>query len=158
MEEIQRPKKQISDIVRKLLKSNDVSIKTAAEYLDCTVQSFRNKLTRDSFSIKDLIILCYLCKAQFMIEYFSYKDDYDIDYFNPEEYLSDDDYERIRKIEHKQFTENITNMMIELSKIMPREDLEKISSKDLLDLMLEISKGEIEDKKAEYRKQHSNDS
>lgn len=158
MEETQRPKKQISDIVRKLLKSNDISIKKAAEYLDCTAQSFRNKLTRDSFSIKDLIILCYLCRARFMIEYSSYKDDYDVDYFNPEEYLSDKDYERIHEIEHKQFTENITNMMIELSKIMPREDLEKMSSKDLLDLMLEISKVEIEDKKAEYRKQHNNDS
>ena len=59
MEEIQKPKKNISDIVRKLLNSNDVPVKTAALYLNCTEQSFRNKLSRDSFSLKDLIILLY---------------------------------------------------------------------------------------------------
>lgn len=39
MEEIQKPKKNISDIVRKLLNSNDVPVKTAALYLNCTEQS-----------------------------------------------------------------------------------------------------------------------
>lgn len=153
MDETQRQKKHISDIVRKLLKSNDISIKTAAQYLDCTVQSFRNKLTRDSFSIKDLIILCYLCRAQFMIEYSSYKDDYDVDYFIPEEYLSDEDYGRIHKIEQKNFTENFGRMMVDLSKIMPEEELERMSSKDLFNLMLEISRENLEEKKAEYKKQ-----
>ena len=157
MDETQRPKKYISDIVRKLLKSNDISIKTAAQYLDCTVQSFRNKLTRDSFSIKDLIILCYLCRAQFMIEYSSYKDDYDVDYFNPSDYLSKEDYQRIQKIEQQNFTNNFSKMMIELSKIMPEEELENMSSKDLLDLMLEISRNELETKRAEYNDKKNKD-
>lgn len=157
MDETQRPKKYISDIVRKLLKSNDISIKTAAQYLDCTVQSFRNKLTRDSFSIKDLIILCYLCRAQFMIEYSSYKDDYDVDYFNPSDYLSKEDYERIQKIEQQNFTNNFSKMMIELSKIMPEEELENMSSKDLLDLMLEISRNELETKRTKYNEKKNKD-
>lgn len=150
MEEIQRPKKNISDIVRKLLKSNDVSVKTAALYLNCTEQSFRNKLSRDSFSLKDLIILCYLCNARFMIEYCSYKDDYDIDFFNPADYLSEEEYERIHKIEQENFAENFAKIMIQLSKTIPEDQLEKMSSKDLFDLMIEQSRAELAAKRAKY--------
>lgn len=64
-----KPQKRISDIIRKLLKSAEVSTKQAALYLDCTEQSFRNKLSRDSFSLRDLIILCYLCNASLRLEY-----------------------------------------------------------------------------------------
>lgn len=157
MEKVQKPKKTISDLVRKLLKSNDISAKTAALYLDCTEQSFRNKLSRDSFSLKDLIILCYLCNARFMIEYCSYKDDYDVDFFNPSDYLSKKDYERIQKIEQQNFTNNFNKMIIELSKIMPKEELENMSSKELFNLMLELSKNELEIKKAEYNDKQTKD-
>lgn len=151
MEEIQKPKKNISDIVRKLLKSNDVSVKTAALYLNCTEQSFRNKLSRDSFSLKDLIILCYLCNARFMIEYCSYKDDYDIDFFDPSDYLSEEEYERIHKIEQKNITENFTKIMVQLSKTISEEQLEKMSSKELLDIMIKQSKDELTAKKIKYQ-------
>lgn len=150
MEEMQRPKKNISDIVRKLLKSNDVSVKTAALYLNCTEQSFRNKLSRDSFSLKDLIILCYLCNARFMIEYCSYKEDYDIDFFNPSDYLSEEEYDRINKIEQENFAENFAKIMIQLSKTIPEDQLEKMSSKDLLDIMIEQSRKELAAKRAKY--------
>ena len=151
MEEIQKPKKNISDIVRKLLKSNDVSVKTAALYLNCTEQSFRNKLSRDSFSLKDLIILCYLCNARFMIEYCSYKDDYDIDFFDPSYYLSEEEYERIHKIEQKNITENFTKIMVQLSKTIPEEQLEKMSSKELLDIMIKQSRDGLTAKKINYQ-------
>lgn len=150
MEEIQKTKKNIRDIVRKLLKSNDVSIKTAALYLNCTEQSFRNKLSRNSFSLKDLIILCYLCNARFMIEYCSYKEDYDIDFFDPSDYLPEEEYERIHKIEQKNFEENFTKMMIQLSKTIPEDQLEKMSSKDLLDIMIEQSRDKLEAKRIKY--------
>lgn len=150
MEEMHRPKKNISDIVRKLLKSNDVSVKTAALYLNCTEQSFRNKLSRDSFSLKDLIILCYLCNARFMIEYCSYKEDYDIDFFNPSDYLSEEEYDRINKIEQENFAENFAKIMIQLSKTIPEDQLEKMSSKDLLDIMIEQSRKELAAKRAKY--------
>lgn len=153
MEEIQKPKKNISDIVRKLLKSNDVSVKTAALYLNCTEQSFRNKLSRDSFSLKDLIILCYLCNARFMIEYFSYKDDYDIDFFDPSDYLSEEEYERIHKIEQKNITENFAKIMVQLSKTIPEDQLEKMSSKELLDIMINQSREELASMKIKYKEE-----
>lgn len=150
MEEMQKPKKNISDIVRKLLKSNDVSVKTAALYLNCTEQSFRNKLSRDSFSLKDLIILCYLCNARFMIEYFSYKEDYDIDFFDPSDYLSEEEYDRIHNIEQEKITENLAKIIVQLSKTVPEDQLEKISSKELLDIMIEQSREKLASKKAKY--------
>lgn len=153
MEEIQKPKKNISDIVRKLLKSNDVSVKTAALYLNCTEQSFRNKLSRDSFSLKDLIILCYLCNARFMIEYFSYKDDYDIDFFDPSDYLSEEEYERIHKIEQKNITENFAKIMVQLSKTIPEDQLEKMSSKELLDIMINQSREKLASMKMKYEEE-----
>lgn len=153
MEEMQSPKKNISDIVRKLLKSNDVSVKTASLYLNCTEQSFRNKLSRDSFSLKDLIILCYLCNARFMIEYCSYKDDYDVDFFNPSDYLSEEEYERIHKIEQKNITENFSKIMVQLSKTIPEDQLEKMSSKDFLDIMINQSRENLASKKIKYEKE-----
>lgn len=156
MEETQKNKKAISEIIRKLLKSNDVPAKTAALYLNCTEQSYRNKLSRDSFSLRDLIILCYLCNARLMIEYCSYKDGYDTDFFNPSDYLSKEDYERIHKIEQENFNENFTKMMIQLSKTIPEEKLEKMSSKELLDLMIKQSKDEIDIKRAKFKSERKN--
>lgn len=140
--------KNISDIVHKLLKSNDVPVKTAALYLNCIEQSFKNKLSRDSFLLKELIILYYLCSARFMIEYYSYKDYYDIDFFNPSDYLSEEEYERIHKIEQKNITENFAKIMIQLSKTIPEDQLEKTSSKELLDIMIEQSREQLASKKA----------
>ena len=92
-----------------------------------------------------------------MIEYCSYKDDYDVDFFNPSDYLSKKDYERIQKIEQQNFTNNFSKMIIELSKIMPKEELENMSSKELFNLMLELSKNELEIKKAEYNDKQTKD-
>ena len=138
-----KPKKRISDIIRKLLKSAEVSIKEAALYLDCTEQSFRNKLSRDSFSLRDLIILCYLCNACLRLEYNSYKAEDEMEIFNPYEYLPEDDYNRIRKIQEQNFKQNFAYMMIQLSKEFSEEELEKMSSKELLDLMIQSTKKKL---------------
>ena len=77
MSNSKHPKKKVSDIVRKLLDVGDMSIKEAAQYLNYTEQSFRNKLSRDSFSLRDLFILCDVCGASPMIEYSSADPEYD---------------------------------------------------------------------------------
>lgn len=130
-------KKRISDIVRKLLNSNKTSIKTAALYLNCTEQSFRNKLSRDSFSLRDLMILCYLCNARFMIEYLSYKADDEIDYFNPFDYIPEDDYTRIQQIQHKNFNENLPHLLSELSKVIPEDELLKMSPLEAIQYLVQ---------------------
>lgn len=138
-----KPQKRISDIIRKLLKSAEVSTKQAALYLDCTEQSFRNKLSRDSFSLRDLIILCYLCNASLRLEYDSLNAEDEFEFFNPSEYLSENDYNRIQKIQEQNFKQNFTNMMIQLSKEFSEEELEKMSSKELLDMLIQSTKKKL---------------
>lgn len=135
-----KPQKRISDIIRKLLTSSEVSIKKAALYLDCTEQSFRNKLSRDSFSLRDLIILCYLCNARLILEYDSQDTEDELEFFNPSEYLPENDYKRIHKIQEQNLKQNFANMMIQLSKEFSEEELEKMSSKELLDLLIQSTK------------------
>lgn len=138
-----KPQKRISDIIRKLLTSSEVSIKKAALYLDCTEQSFRNKLSRDSFSLRDLIILCYLCNARLILEYDSQDTEDELEFFNPSEYLPENDYKRIHKIQEQNLKQNFANMMIQLSKEFSEEELEKMSSKELLDLLIQSTKKKL---------------
>lgn len=148
MSEQNESRKKICNLVRKLLYSNDISVKEAAMYLNCTEQSFRNKLSRDSFSLRDLIILCHLCNAQFTIEYFSPKSDHEVDFLNPSDYLSEDDYERIRQIEHQNFRKNFENMMLELSKDIPADELAKLSPDELLQIMIQTAKEKLQSSRA----------
>ncbi|MCM1143742.1 MAG: nucleotidyltransferase family protein [Blautia sp.] len=91
-----------------------------------------------------------------MIEYFSYKDDYDIDFFDPSDYLSEEEYERIHKIEQKNITENFAKIMVQLSKTIPDEQLEKMSSKELLDIIINQSREELASKKIKYDEEKKN--
>ena len=49
-----------SDIVKSLLNKANVSQTEIASYLGCSVQSFRNKMNRDSFSLYDFIVICHV--------------------------------------------------------------------------------------------------
>lgn len=51
----------ISDFIRSMMKSADVSPEMAAECIGKPIGSFRNKLSLNRFSIKELIILAELC-------------------------------------------------------------------------------------------------
>lgn len=53
--------KTIADLVKRLTKERNIPVKDLSEALGCTQQSYRNKLTRNSFSIKDLLIVLSLC-------------------------------------------------------------------------------------------------
>lgn len=58
IEESQRPK---SMLIYKMMAGLGVSFTTMAHYLMCTPQSLRNKLSRDSFSLDDLIAAANVC-------------------------------------------------------------------------------------------------
>lgn len=59
-----RPK---ANLVKWLMQSSDTSLDTVASYLDCTVNYLNNKLTRDSFSFDDLILIAYACGYTFVL-------------------------------------------------------------------------------------------
>ena len=50
-----------SGIIKKMMKNAGIDIHCLAEYLGCEDQSLRNKFSRDSFSIDDLVITTYAC-------------------------------------------------------------------------------------------------
>ena len=51
----------ISDFLRSMMKSSDVTPEMAADCISKPITSFRNKLSLDRFSIKELIIIAELC-------------------------------------------------------------------------------------------------
>lgn len=54
----ERPK---SRIIKWLMNESSVSTSLLAEYLGCSTQTLRNKLSKDSFSLDDIIIAAYAC-------------------------------------------------------------------------------------------------
>lgn len=83
-------------MIKTLLDKSGISQSEIASYLDCSVQSFRNKMNRDSFSLYDLIVICHVCNADFTINI----GNNDKPTFNliPSEMLTDTENERIKQI------------------------------------------------------------
>ena len=48
-------------LIKTLIEQSNIDLETLAEYLDCSKQYLNNKISRDSFSIDDLIIAAYVC-------------------------------------------------------------------------------------------------
>ena len=59
-----RPK---ANIVKWLMARSGTGLETVASYLGCTVNDLNNKLTRDSFSFDDLILVAYACGYTFVL-------------------------------------------------------------------------------------------
>mgnify|MGYP000910665905 CR=1 FL=1 len=59
-----RPKTRI---VKWLMDQSGVGVDLLAEYLGCSKQYLNNKMTRDSFSLDDLIIAAYACGYEFTL-------------------------------------------------------------------------------------------
>lgn len=130
MENLKIPKKTISDIVRKMIKKKNISIKKIANYLNCTEQSFRNKLSRNSFSIKDIMIIAYVCDATVTIDYAAYTGDFDTDFLNISQYLPDEEFERIEKLKKRDLLEELVEFgMTQDISNMSDDELKKIIDK-----------------------------
>ena len=52
---------KISTHLKEMMKNADVTVPEAAECIGCSVGTFRNKLSKDRFSVNELIILCEIC-------------------------------------------------------------------------------------------------
>lgn len=57
----------IEEYVKDALSAKNISIKEAAEVLGYQEQSFRNKFTRHSISLRDLLIICTLLEGQLAV-------------------------------------------------------------------------------------------
>lgn len=52
---------KIATHIKEMMKNADVTVPEAAECIGVSVGSFRNKLSKDRFSVNELIILCEIC-------------------------------------------------------------------------------------------------
>ena len=52
---------KISTHLKEMMKNADVTVPEAAECIGCSVGTFRNKLSKDRFSVNELMILCEIC-------------------------------------------------------------------------------------------------
>ncbi|MGB4660187.1 MAG: hypothetical protein WBI07_13480 [Mobilitalea sp.] len=121
--------KTIGELIRELLKTHKVSIAIVSEALECTQQSLRNKLTRDSFSIKDLLIISGLCGFTLGLI-----NDSDIDVepilLNISDYLTLQEMAFYNKAQDSQIQDNV-NKLKELLPSLPEGKI-KDSIKDFL--------------------------
>lgn len=122
-------KQPLSDLIKDLLKNNSVSIKEVSEALGCTQQSFRNKLTRESFSIKDLMIISSLCHMYLGILSENNENVKPI-IFYLKDYLTQEELDRCSKVSLAQIQEKLDKLN-ELISTFPEDE-----RKDLLDNVL----------------------
>ena len=95
----------------------NLSLDETAKFLGITTQSLRNKLNRESFSIKDLIIISHMCTAELNIKFllndeippvvFEYKS------------LPKEDLERIEELETEKMKYALDNLKDTLAKFPP---------------------------------------
>lgn len=111
-----------SDIVKSLLNKANISQTEIASYLGCSVQSFRNKMNRDSFSLYDFIVICHVCNADFTI---STKDDNTYFSLSPSETLTDDEVDRIRQITLSRADKNTKDLQ-KIIESLPDDEKAKI--------------------------------
>lgn len=112
----------LSKIIRELIKKykKKIDYNTLADALNISIQSFRNKINRNSFSIADLSIICYMIESKLLIQ----TDDSEIQ-ITPELFLSEDGLKRLIDIKSHE-NEKAINAFKELAKTLDSKTLENI--------------------------------
>lgn len=95
----------IEDFVKKALAQRGISIKDAAEALGYKEQSFRNKLSRRSLNLHDIILLSLLLGQKLAIiddRYQPQENEFVPDYiFDYSDYLSQEEFARVKELNDK---------------------------------------------------------
>lgn len=95
----------IEDFVKKALAQRGISIKDAAEALGYKEQSFRNKLSRRSLNLHDIILLSLLLGQKLAIiddRYQPQENEFVPDYiFDYSDYLSQEEFARVKELNEK---------------------------------------------------------
>ena len=87
--EVPNELKSISAFIKFMMEKAEVTPKVAAECIGCSVGTFRNKLTLDRFSIKDLILLTELC--DYHLAFVPDNVNYPTELLNVDSYISEED-------------------------------------------------------------------
>ncbi|MCR5089099.1 MAG: hypothetical protein K6C08_06270 [Oscillospiraceae bacterium] len=94
-----------ANTVKWLMQHSDTSLEKVAEYLGCTVHYLNNKLTRDSFSYEDMILIAYACGYTYVLvnnnEEADIPDSYRVDLIGHFQNGAPETLKRIAEIEEK---------------------------------------------------------
>ena len=88
-------------LIKNMMNASNISLDLLAAYLGCKPQSLRNKFSRDSFSLDDLLITALACGFSVVLKNNSTNEEHPIDpvdFFKP---LKDDVLVRISDLENK---------------------------------------------------------
>lgn len=107
-----------SEKVKSMMTNFDLTLEDVSKYLGITTQSLRNKLNRDSFSIKDLIIISHLSKATLSIQF----EDKTIKpiIFKLDD-LPSEDYDRLKQLDYKSIQSTFERLKKTISKLPPED-------------------------------------
>lgn len=121
---------KVSDKIKQIFELFNLNLDETAKYLGITTQSLRNKFNRDSFSIRDLIIISHLCDGDLNIKFIIHDEiepisfDYDI--------LSKDDIDRIENLDYEKAKNSIASLGTWLPKLSPEEQEKIINELEFL--------------------------
>ena len=85
----------ISGLIRKIMAYNEINDTMAAECIGCTVGSFKNKVTKDRFSIKELLIIAEL--AGYHLALIPENETKETEYLFSDAYISDDERAKMKE-------------------------------------------------------------
>lgn len=108
-----------SEKVKYMIEQYNLSLDNVSKYLGITSQSLRNKLNRDSFSIKDLIIISHMCHAALSIQ-FENTETPPITFKLCE--LPKEDYERLQQLDYKKIQNTYEDLKKAILEVLPPED------------------------------------
>lgn len=107
----------ISEKVKYIMSTFNLSLEETAKFLGITTQSLRNKLNRESFSIKDLVIISHICTAELNIRFLANDEIHPIVF--EYESLPKEDLDRIHELEIEKMQYALENLEDTLSKLSP---------------------------------------
>lgn len=107
----------ISEKIKYIMSTFNLSLDETAKFLGITTQSLRNKLNRESFSIKDLVIISHMCTAELNIKFIA--DDEIRPIVFEYESLPKEDLDRIQELETEKMQYALENLEDTLSKLSP---------------------------------------
>ncbi len=113
----------VSEKIKKIINFFNFDLDEVAKYLGITTQSLRNKFNRDSFSIRDLIIISRLCNADLNMRFIIHDEIEPVSFGY--DMLPKEDIERIDHLYHEKAKHSLSTLSEWLPKLPPEEQ-EKI--------------------------------
>ena len=139
-----RPK---ANIVKWLMNKSGTSLDTVAEYLGCSRQYLNNKLSRDSFSFDDLVIVAFACGYSFTLtsndEDVANRTVYRVDVTDYFQNSDQETIDRIKRLEKRKMEEAYAQIEAICEKLKTMTKDIDINTGDIIQYLLDSNKDQL---------------